>query len=165
MLVVDIFLIVLPVLGFILIFSDKYDPFKAITNCAVIVLLKMLVAIFGWILILGVLEMPGDIWREYFFGKETMAIIPAVVFFAAICFIIAAKFSSFNGKLIRAVLSTIGSGLAIFGLIYYAVLGNGNAAVMTIGKESWLGMFGLVLAMVNFCGIVAYSFLPQTREF
>lgn len=164
--VVDIFLIALPAFGFVLVLTDKLDPFKAIVDSALVVLAKFLLTIFAFMLLMMVWKAPADVWKEYFFSKESLAIIPLIVFFAAIVFLMIGKFSNFEGTLIRAVLSSIGAGLAIFGLVFYFILGKGGMAIGEMGKEpDWLTIMGLVVGIACFAGIVVYSFLPQTREF
>ena len=166
-LTVDILLIALPAFGFVLVLLDKFDPFKAIVDCALVVLAKFLISIFAFMLLMMVWKAPAEVWKEYFFNKESLAIIPLIVFFAAIVFLMIAKASNFEGTLMRAVLATIGSGLAVFGLIFYFVLGDGQSVVLgTMGKDpDALTVFGIILGVGLFGGIVAYSFLPQTREF
>ena len=166
-LVVDILLIVLPVFGFVLVLLDKFDPFKAIVDSALVVLLYFLIRIFAFMLLMMVWQAPADVWREYFFNKESLAIIPLVVFFTAIVLLMIAKASNFEGTLLRAILATIGSALAVFGLVFYFILGDGSSVVLgTMGKDpDALTIFGIVLGIALYGGIVAYSFLPQTREF
>ena len=166
MIVVDIFLIALPAIGFALVLTDKFDPFKAIVDSALVVLAKFLITIFAFMLLMIVWKAPGDVWKEYMFGKDSMAIIPLIVFFAAIVFLMIAKASNFEGTLARAVLASIGAGLAIFGLVFYFILGKGGMAIGGMGKDpDWLTIMGLVVGIACFGGIVVYSFLPQTREF
>lgn len=165
-LVVDIFLIALPAMAFVLVLLDKFDPFKAIVDSALVVLAKFLITIFAFMLLMIVWKAPADVWKEYMFGKDSMAIIPLIVFFAAIVFLMIAKVSNFEGTLIRAVLASIGAGLAIFGLVFYFILGKGGMAIGGMGKDpDWLTIMGLVVGIACFGGIIAYSFLPQTREF
>lgn len=164
--VIDVFLIALPFFAFILVLTDKTDPFKAIVDSALVVLAKFMLTIFAMMLLMMVWKAPADVWKEYFFHKDSLAIIPLIVFFAAIVFLMIGKFSNFEGTLIRAVLSSIGAGLAIFGLVFYFILGKGGMAIGGMGQNpDWLTVFGLVVGIACFGGIVAYSFLPQTREF
>lgn len=165
-LVVDIFLIALPFFGFILVLLDKFDPFKAIVDSALVVLAKFLLTIFAFMLLMMVWKAPADVWKAYMFEKDSMAIVPLIIFFAALVFLMLAKFSNFEGTLTRAVLATIGSGLAIFGLVFYFILGKGGTAIGGMGKDpDWLTVMGLVVGIACFGGIIAYSYLPQTREF
>ena len=146
--------------------TSKLDPFKAIVDSALVVLAKFLLTIFALMLLMAVWKAPGDVWKDYFFGKDSLAIIPAIVFVLAFAFLMIAKFSNFEGTLIRAVLATIGAGLAIFGLVFYFILGKGGMALGEMGKDpDWLTIFGVVVGIACFGGIVVYSFLPQTREF
>ena len=164
--VVDVFLIALPAIAFILVLTDKLDPFKAIVDSALVVLAKFLLTIFAFMLLMMVWKAPADVWKEYFFAKDSLAIIPLIVFFAAIVFLMVGKFSNFEGTLVRAVLSSIGAGLAIFGLVFYFILGKGGMAIGGMGKDpDWLTIMGLVVGIACFGGVIAYSFLPQTREF
>ena len=166
-LTVDILLIALPAFGFVLVLLDKFDPFKAIVDCALVVLAKFLISIFAFMLLMMVWKAPADVWKEYFFNKESLAIIPLIVFVAAVVLLMIAKVSSLEGTLTRAVLATAGSALALFGLIFYFILGDGQSVVLgTMGKDpDALTVFGIILGIALFGGIVAYSFLPQTREF
>ena len=165
-LVVDILLIALPAICFVLVLTENTDPFKAIVNCALVVLAKFLLTIFAIMLLLMVWKAPADVWKSYMFEKDSMAIIPLIVFFVAIVLLFVAKFSNFQGSLIRAVLATIGAGLAIFGLVFYFILGKGGTAIGGMGKDpDWLTIVGLVIGIACFGGVIAYSYLPQTREF
>ena len=162
----DVALIALPALGFVLVLLNKYDPFKVIANCALVMLCKFLVSIISVLLILSAAFGDYIDWNEVFFGKDSLLIIPTLVFGVALIFVIFAKASNFEGTLARAVLSTIGSGLAIFGLVYYFGIGGGTGGILNGGSDaSWLGIMGLVIGIACFAGVVAYSFLPQTREF
>lgn len=163
---VDISLIALPALGFVLVLLGKYDPFKCIVNCAIVMLCKFLVSIIAALLILSAVFGDYINWSEVFFGKDSLLIIPTLVFGAAILLVMFAKFSNFEGTVARAVLATIGSGLAIFGLVYYFGIGGGTDGIISGGSDaSWLGIMGLIIGIACFGGIVVYSFLPQTREF
>ena len=163
LIVVDILLIALPTIGFFLVLSGKYDPFKAIANCALIVLAKFLVSIIVIILVFVASGYQVD-WNQLFFGQDSMLIIPTLVFGFAFIFVMVAKSSNFEGKLARAVLATIGSGLAIFGLCYYFI-GGGTSGFLGGGNASWFSIMGLVVGIACFGGLVLYSFLPQTRDF
>ena len=163
LIVVDVLLIALPAIGFFLILSGKYDPFKAIANCALIVLAKFLVSIIVIILVFVASGYQVD-WNQLFFGKDSMLIIPTVVFGLAIILVGIAKSSNYEGKLARAILTTIGSGLAIFGLCYYFI-GGGTSGFLGGGNANWLSIMGLVIGISCFGGLILYSFLPQTREF
>ena len=165
-LAVDIMLIVLPSIGFVLVLTGKYDPFKAIVDSAIVTLSYFLLRIFVGIILLGLLEAPAEIWRSYFFDKDSLAIIPLIVFAASLAALIVAKSSNFEGTLTRAVLATVGAGLAIFGLVFYFVCGAAKNILGDMGKDpDWVTVVGLVIGIACFGGIVAYSFLPQTREF
>lgn len=163
LIVVDVLLIALPTIGFFLILSGKYDPFKAIANCALIVLAKFLVSIIVIILVFVASGYQID-WNQLFFGKDSMLIIPTVVFGLAIILVGIAKSSNYEGKVARAILTTIGSGLAIFGLCYYFI-GGGTSGFLGGGDANWLSIMGLVVGISCFGGLILYSFLPQTREF
>ncbi len=163
LIVVDVLLIALPTIGFFLVLSGKYDPFKAIANCALIVLAKFLVSIIVIILVFVASGYQVD-WNQLFFGKDSMLIIPTVVFGLAIILVGIAKSSNYEGKLARAILTTIGSGLAIFGLCYYFI-GGGTSGFLGGGNANWLSIMGLVIGISCFGGLILYSFLPQTREF
>lgn len=164
-LTVDILLIALPTIAFILVLTDKFDPFKAIVDSALVVLAKFLITIFAFMLLMIVWKAPADVWKSYFFDKDSLAIIPLIVFFAAFLFLMIAKVSNFEGTLTRAVLATIGAGLAVFGLVFYFVCGT-NTAIGSMGKDpDFLTIFGLIVGIACFAGIVIYSYLPQTREF
>ena len=163
---VDVSLIALPALGFVLVLLGKYDPFKCIVNCAIVMLCKFLVSIIAVLLILSAVFGDALDWNALFFGKDSLLIIPTLVFGAAILLVMFAKFSNFEGTVARAVLATIGSGLAIFGLVYYFGIGGGTDGIISGGSDaSWLGIMGLIIGIACFGGIVVYSFLPQTREF
>ena len=164
-LTVDILLIALPTIAFILVLTDKFDPFKAIVDSALVVLAKFLITIFAWMLLMIVWKAPADVWKAYFFDKDSLAIIPLIVFFAAFLFLMIAKVSNFEGTLTRAVLATIGAGLAVFGLVFYFICGT-NTSIGSMGKDpDFLTIFGLIVGIACFAGIVVYSYLPQTREF
>ena len=163
---VDVLLIALPVLGFVLVLTGKYDPFKAMVSCSLIVLAKFLMSIVAVLLILSAAFGDAINWNEVFFGKDTMLIIPTLVFGLAIILLVAAKATNFEGTIARAVLATIGSGLGIFGLVYYFALGGGTGGIINGGTDaSWLGILGLSIGIACFAGIVVYCFLPQTRDF
>ena len=167
--VVDVLLIALPALGFVLVLTGKYDPFKAIVTCGLIVLMKFLVSIIAVIIIVSTLaEAFGGTFdvKELFFGKESMMIIPTVVFGVALLSLLLAKASNLEGSIARAVLATLGSGLAIFGLVYYFLLGGGAGGYVSGNSDSnWLSILGLSIGIACFGGIVVYCFLPQTRDF
>ena len=160
---VDVLLIALPAIGFVLVLTGKHDPFKAIANCALVVLAKFLVSIIVIILVFVAAGYQVD-WNQLFFGADSMLIIPTLVFGFAFILVALAKNSNYEGTLARAVLATIGSGLAIFGLCYYFI-GGGTSGFLGGGNTNWLGIMGLVIGIACFAGIVLYSFLPQTREF
>lgn len=169
MIAVDVLLIALPLLGFILVLTGKYDPFKAIVTCGLIVLMKFLVSIIAVIIIYSALAEALGVtidWNVVFFGKDTMLIIPTIVFGLALILLLFAKASNFEGTIARAVLATFGSGLAIFGLVYYFLLGGGAGGLVNGGDSAdWLGILGASIGIACFCGIVVYCFLPQTRDF
>ena len=169
-LVTDIFLIALPAFGFVLVLTDKFDPFKAIVDCALVVLAKFMISIFGFVLLLLFASSNGEeagmLLKEFMFNKEVLGIIPTIVFVAAFVFLMVAKASNLQGTLARAVLATIGAGLAIFGLVFYFIGGGANSFFGGMGKDpDFLTIFGLVVGIACFGGLVAYSYLPQTREF
>ena len=166
-LVIDILLIALPVFGFVLVLTDKLDPYKAITDCALVVLAKFVLTIFAFMLLMMVWSAPAEVWNEYLFGKDCLAIIPLIVFVVAFALLMVAKVSSLQGTLTRAVLGTIGAALAVFGLVFYFILGGGESMILgTMGSDpDFLTIFGLVVGIACFGGLVAYSYLPQTREF
>lgn len=163
-LTVDVLLIALPFFGLILVALGKFDPFKAITDCALVVLGKFLISIFAFMLLMMVWKAPAETWKAYLFDKDSLAIIPLLVFFFAFVFVMIAKASNLQGTLARTVFTCLGSGLAIFGLIFYYVLGNGSALIGSNTNPDALDIFGLVLGIGCFAGLVAYCFLPQTRE-
>ena len=162
---VDVLLIALPLIGFFLVLTGKYDPFKAIVNSALIILGKFLITIIVLILFIAASGMPFD-WNALFFGKDSLLIIPTIVFAGAALLLMFAKASNFEGKLARAVLATIGSGLAIFGLVFYFT---GNSFETVVGGSTIdptvVTIIGLIIGIACFAGIVLYSFLPQTRDF
>ena len=164
--VVDIALIALPTIGFFLVLTGKYDPFKAIVNSALVVLSKFLITIVVVLLLFAAMGMPVEYWNELFLGKDSLLIIPTLVFGFAFITLLVAKSSNYEGTLARAVLSTIGSGLAIFGLVFYFIKGGVSSVVSgsTIDSTA-LTIVGLVVGISCFAGIVLYSVLPQTREF
>ena len=163
---VDVMLIALPAIAFVLVLTNKLDPFKAIVDCAIVTLAYFLLRIFVGIILLGVLEAPAEVWKEYFFGKDSLAIIPSIVFIAALAFLFIGKASDYEGTLVRAVLSSIGAALATFGLVFYFILGGAKNILGDMGKNpDWITITGLVIGIACFAGIIVYSFLPQTREF
>lgn len=163
---VDIMLIVLPAIGFVLVLTGKFDPFKAIVDSAIVCLAYFLLRIFIGIIILGILDAPAESWKLYFFDSESLAIIPLIVFVASLIFLMIAKSSNFEGTLVRAVLATIGAGLAIFGLVFYFICGGAKNILGDMGKDpDWITVVGLIIGISCFGGIVVYSYLPQTREF
>lgn len=164
----DVSLIALPVLGFILVLTGKYDPYKAIVNCAIVMLIKFVISVVVSLVLISAFQDYGAVidWKEVFFEKDSMLIIPLSVFGLALITVTISKFSNFEGSLVRAVLATIGSGLAIFGLVYYFGVGAGSGGILNSGdKSNWLDIMGLIIGIACFAGIVVYSFLPQTREF
>lgn len=164
----DVSLIALPALGFVLVLTGKYDPFKAIVNCAIVMLIKFVISVVCSLVLISAFQDYGVVidWKEVFFGKESMLIIPLSVFALALVTVTLSKFSNFEGSLVRAVLATVGSGLAIFGLVYYFGIGAGSGGILSPeNKSNWLDIMGLIIGIACFGGIVAYSFLPQTREF
>lgn len=163
--VVDVLLILLPGIGFVLLWSDKYDPFKAMVNCGIVVLAKFLISIFAFMLLMMVWEAPADVWNAYMFDKESLAIIPLLVFAVALVCLFVSKVSNLEGTLLRAILATIGSGLAVFGLVFYFILGNGGALIGSSTDPDFFTIFGLVVGIASFGGIIAFSFLPKTRDF
>lgn len=164
----DILLILLPVVGVLAVLFDKMTPFKAMTNCALVVLIKFLFDMLLLVIVFAAAEIQID-WKEFFFGKDSMAIIPLIVFACAFAFLLVSKANQFEGTLFRAVFTTIGSGLAIFGLVFYFVLGKGGNGLVAMGENtsipSWLTIVGLCVGIACFAGLVVYSYLPQTREF
>ncbi len=163
---VDIMLIALPFIAFLLVVFDKLDPFKAITDSAIVTLAYFLLRVFVGVIILGVLEATPEIWKEYFFGSDSLAIIPLIVFAGALAFLFIAKASNFQGTLARAIFATIGAGLAIFGLVFYFILGGAKNILGDMGKDpDWITITGLVIGIACFGGLVVYSYLPQTRDF
>ena len=163
----DVGLIALPALGFILVLLGKYDPFKAIANAALAMLLKFVLSIIAAIIVAATLvESMGYSfnWNEVFFGKDSMLIIPTLVFGLAIITIILAKASGFAKTLGRPVLTLIGSGLAIFGLVYYFGIGGGTGGIFNGGSKDWIDYVGLILGIACFGGLAVYCFLPQVRE-
>ena len=170
-LVTDILIIALPIIALVLLLTDKFDPFKAITDSALVILIKFLFDMMLLVIIFSAAGIQID-WKEYFFGKDSMAFIPLLVFTAAIVVLFIAKFSNLEGTLARAVFATIGSGLAIFGLVFYFILGKGGDVFITMNSSlapnwtpSWVTIMGLVVGIACFAGLVVYSYLPQTREF
>ena len=163
---VDIMLIALPAIAFVLVMTDKFDPFKAIVDCALVTLAYFLLRIFVGVIILAILNATPENWKEYFFGSDSLAIIPLIVFVGAFAFLMIAKFSNFEGTITRAILGTIGAALAIFGLVFYFILGGAKNILGDMGKDpDWITITGLVIGISCFAGIIVYSFLPQTREF
>ena len=162
---VDILLVALPLIGFFLVLTGKYDPFKAIVNCGLVILGKFLINVIVIILIIAASGWALD-WKELFFGKDSLLIIPTIVFASAVFLLLFAKSSNYEGTLARAVLATVGSGLAIFGLIFYFT---GNSFENVVGGNTFdaraLTIVGLIIGISCFAGIVLYSFLPQTRDF
>ena len=157
-LISDILLILFSAAGLVLVLFDKLVPFKAIVSCAVVVLVKFLISIFAYMLLMAVWKAPAEVWKDYFFGKDSLAIIPLIIFVVAVAVLLIATANQFEGTLIRAVLTTIGAGLAIFGLCFYFIPSMGD-------KPDWLVVFGLVVALALQAGAIVYSYLPQTREF
>lgn len=169
-LIVDIFLIALPFAAFLLVLMDKFDPFKAITDCALVVLFRFITEIFAFVIIVlsasPDAQTAGEVLKEFLFNPDTLGIIPLIVFIAAVVFLMLAKVSNYQGTIIRAVFATIGAGLAIFGLVFYFICGGANSFLGGMGKDpDWLTIMGLVVGIACFGGLVAYSYLPQTREF
>ena len=163
---VDIALIVLPAACFVLVLFDKFDPFKAIVDCAIVTLAYFLLRIFVGVILLAILEAPAESWKAYFFDADSLAIIPLIVFAASLVFLMFAKASNYEGTLTRAIFATIGAGLAIFGLVFYFVCGAAKNILGDMGKDpDWVTIVGLVVGISCFGGIVLYSYLPQTREF
>ena len=162
---IDVLLVALPLVGFFLVLTGKYDPFKAIVNCALIVLGKFLITIITLILLIAASGIAFD-WNALFFGKDNLLIIPTLVFAGAAILLMFAKASNFQGSVARAVLATIGSGLAIFGLVFYFT---GDSFTNVVGgstiDSNVLTIIGLIVGISCFAGIVLYSFLPQTRDF
>ena len=163
---VDVMLIALPAIGFVLVLTGKFDPFKAIVDCAIVVLAYFLLRIFVGVILLGIFEATPEQWNAYFFGPDSLAIIPLIVFAAALAFLFIAKASDMQGKLARAVLATVGSGLAVFGLVFYFICGGAKGILGGMSSSpTWITIMGLVVGIACFGGVVAYSFLPQIREF
>ena len=161
----DVALIALPALGFVLVLLDKYDPFKVIANCALVMLCKFVVSIIAVLLVLSAAFGSYIDWNQVFFGKDSMLIIPTLVFGLALVAVFFSKFSNFEGTLARPVFATIGSALAIFGLIYYFGIGGGTGGILNGGSDSsWLGIMGLIIGIACFAGLVVYCFLPQTKK-
>lgn len=164
----DVSLIALPALGFVLVLTGKYDPYKAIVNCAIVMLIKFVISVVVSLVLISAFQDIGLVvdWKEVFFGKESMLFIPLLVFALALITVTISKFSNFEGSLVRAVLATIGSGLAIFGLVYYFGVGAGSGGILNSDSQSsWLDIMGLIIGIACFGGVVAYSYLPQTRDF
>ncbi len=154
---VDIFLILLPLVGLILVLFNKFDPYKVMVGCALTVLAKFLFVIFFEVCILAIGNASAADWKAYFFG-DTLAILPTIVFTVAIVLILISSANQFDETVARAIVITIGSSLAIFGLVFYFVLG-------VMGPNpSWLVKVGLSLCIACFAGLVVYSYLPQARE-
>ena len=163
---VDVMLIALPAIGFVLVLTGNFDPFKAIVDSAIVTLAYFLLRIFIGIIILGILDAPAESWKLYFFDSESLAIIPLIVFAASLAFLMIAKSSNYEGTLVRAVLATVGAGLAVFGLVFYFICGGAKNILGDMGKDpDWVTIVGLVIGIACFGGIVVYSYLPQTREF
>ena len=162
---VDVLLLALPAVCLLLLLTGKYDPFKAMVNCALIVLGKFLITIVVTLLFLAAMEMPIGYWNELFLGKDSLLIIPTLVFGFAFLALMSAKASNTEGTVARAVLATIGSGLAIFGLVFYFIKGGvSNVVAGSTIDSNAVTIIGLVVGITCFAGIVVYSFLPQTRE-
>ena len=161
---VDVLLIALPFFGLVLVALGKFDPFKAITDCALVVLGKFLISIFAFMLLMSVWKAPAETWNAYLFGKDSLAIIPLLVFFFAFVFVMIAKASNLQGTIARTIFACLGSGLAVFGLIFYYVLGNGSALIGSNPNPDALDIFGLVLGIACYAGLVVYCFLPQAKE-
>lgn len=171
-LIIDVLLIAAPVLGLVLVLLDKTSPYKAMFVTSLAVLAKFLLSIFLTIFVIGVWfadadpETKKEVWKNFFFHKDSMAIIPLVVFVAAVVVLLISTVGSLEGTVTRAILATIGGGLAIFGLVFYYVCsGHELFAAQTLDKTDPWAIFGIVVGIALFGALVAYSYLPQTREF
>lgn len=154
-LVIDICLIVIPVINLFFVIFDKKPPYSSMVNCALIVVSKYLFSIFIWMLMMIVWGADGEYWVSYLF-KDNMAIIPLGVFLVGFIFILASGKKSLEGTMGRAIAVSIGSGLTVFGLIFYFVKD---------AELDKLAIFGLVVIAIALLGLIVYSFLPQTREY
>lgn len=165
-LIVDILLIAAPAVLILLVVFDKQTPYKGIEGSALTVLIFFISRIFIFVLIMIVWKAPAELWKAYLFDKEALGIIPILVFFFAIILLIASSANKLEGTLLRAVLATAASALAIFGIVFYFVCGNGvNILMPTMDKTDTSTVFAIITGAILYAGLVVYTFLPQTREF
>lgn len=163
-LVIDILLIALPTLGFFLSLAGVMEPYKAIVAASLVVLSKFLITIFAFMLLMIVWQAPADVWTAYLFATDSLVIIPLVVFFISFLFLIVSTAKRWDGTLIRGTLATIGAGLAIFGLVFYFIFNGSDALIGISSTPDFLTIFGLVVGIACFSGVIIYSYLPKTRE-
>lgn len=154
-LLINVLLLVVPIINLFLVIFDKRLPYKAIVNCAVVIVAKFLFVIFADVIFMLIVGSSGEAWKEYFFGQG-LGIVRVLVFGVGLFFVELSGSKSFEGKITRAILITIGAGLTVFGLIFYYAKGTEMNALQVLGLISALACFG---------GLVVYSFLPQTREY
>lgn len=154
----NIIMIVVPSVYLIQLFlsANKNSAYKAIFKSANAVLAKFIIAIFSALVILIVIGAPAQYYKDYFFGEESMMIVPAIIFVgSAITLSLASMRIVGSSQTLRAILTTIGSGLAITGLcVYYGFQNIQNNLII----------FGLIVAISCYAGLVVYCFLPQSRE-
>lgn len=152
--VLDIAIIVVPLVELLLLATKPgHSPFRVIRMAAEVVLAKYLAYIFIWLIYFVLLGAEWEVYEAYLFKGDKM-IIPLIIFIASSIALFLAEKTFKNNLQARIIATIIGSALAIIGLIVYFGLDGYNTLVT----------FGLILAIVCYGGLVAYFFLPQTKE-
>lgn len=159
-LVSDIFLLVVSVLSLILVIFNKLSPYKAIVGCAIAVLIKYLIAIFSELIAMLLIGATGEKYKEYFFGPESLAIVPSLMFIIALVLLIISTANQYENTFKRAIMSIVGAALAVSGISFYYI-----SRIAIDPKVDWLKIFGLVVAIGLQGAIIIYSTLPQTRGY
>lgn len=155
-LLTNVLLLVVPIINLFLLIFNKREPYKAIVKCAIVIIAKFLFIIFADIIVLLIIGVPGEAWKNYLFGGDSLAFVRILIFGAGLLCVELSGMKSLEGKMARAVLITVGAGLTIFGLIFYYAKGTEMNALQVLGLVSAIACLG---------GLVVYSFLPQTREY
>ena len=160
LLVSDVLLLLSPIIGIFPVIFNKLVPFKAIVGCAVVVLIKFIIAIFSKLIVFILVGAPAEVYKEYFFGAKDLAIVPSIMFVISLVLLIICTANQYEATLKRVIMSITGAALAVSGLSFYYI-----AKISIDPKLDWLKIFGLVVAIALQAGIIIYSTLPQTREY
>ena len=152
--ILDVCIIVVPLVELFLVLTvQNHSPFRVIRKSAEVVLLKYVAYIFIMLIYFVLLGAEWEYYENYLFKDDPM-IVPLLIFIGSSIALFLAEKTFKNNLQVRIISTIAGSALAIIGLIVYFGLDGYNTLVT----------FGLILAIVCYGGLVAYFFLPQTKE-